>query len=427
MFIDIEKNEEQIAADILAQVPETYQKSAGFFTWDYSRAISFELKRLWDKLAYLCKLGDLNNYEYDDLVKFVYQRRGIVATKETFAAGSIKVANGSGLITVNDIFETQSGLQFVSLETKEVNTGDTFMAQCLTAGSAGNVPADTVVKMPYTIPGIVEITNEAPFSGGYEKETKEHLIQRYLDDLQKPIASLNIYHYEKWANECPGVGRAIVKPTWNGNLTVKILIVNAKYEAADNALINLVQRYIDPFGYKVAAGEATGYVQTAGSAGQACANGEIVYTDFTLATQKATANGSDYIYQSTTAEGWGEGNGQAPIGARCTVASMTNKNISVSLKIKMKQGGVWDDVQNAAKTVCEEYFKEVIQTLSRNTTSYLSYAKINTAIMGVDDILDISELKVNGGVNNVELLNTAQSVEIPYLSSFEAIQDTSGQ
>ena len=93
----------------------------------------------------------------------------------------------------------------------------------------------------------------------------------------------------------------------------------------------------------------------------------------------------------------------------------------------MKQGGVWDDVQSAAKTVCEEYFKEVIQTLSRNTTSYLSYAKINTAIMGVDDILDISELKVNGGVNNVELLNTAQSVEIPYLSSFEAIQDTSGQ
>lgn len=427
MFIDINKSEDEIAADILREIPEKYQKSAGFFPWDYARALSFELKRIWDKLAYLCKLGDLNNYEYDDLVKFVYQRRGIVATTETYSTGAIKIKNGSGLITKGDIFETSGGVQFESLETKEVNTGDSVLAQCLIAGSTGNVPADSIIKMPYTIPGIIEITNEAPFQGGYDKETKEHLIQKYLDNLQKPVASLNIYHYEKWANECAGVGKAIIKPTWNGNLTVKVLIVDAQYEAADSTLINLVQRYIDPFGYQVVLGDSIGYVQTKGSIGEAVANGETVYTDCTLSTPKASANGSDYFYQSEIKEGWGEGNGQAPIGANCSVDTMSNKNISISLKIKMKDGGVWENVKNDAQTAVKEYFRDVVRTLERNKTSYVSYAKINTAIMGAEDVLDISELKINNDVNNIELLNNNSVTEIPYLYGFEAVQDTGGE
>ena len=60
MFLNVDKSDEQITADILTEVPSKYQKSVGFFAWDYARAIAIGgLRKVYEKLKYICKMGDI--------------------------------------------------------------------------------------------------------------------------------------------------------------------------------------------------------------------------------------------------------------------------------------------------------------------------------------------------------------------------------
>ena len=136
------------------------------------------------------------------MVKFVYQRGGIVAKTATCSTGQISVVSGSGTIVEGNIFETADGLQFVATETKEVSQNDTFNAQCLTSGASGNVPVGTITVIPEQVPainGISAVSNLTAFTDGYDDETKESIIERYYFRLQMPITSANKNHYIK----CP--------------------------------------------------------------------------------------------------------------------------------------------------------------------------------------------------------------------------------
>lgn len=358
MTIEIQdKTELEITAELLSNVPDTYQKNAGYFIWDIMRAISASFITLWQKLQYLCGFFDITKLDYDDLVKFVYQRKGIVAKTETYASGEIKITNGSGTITIGDKFETVSGLVFEATETKAVNTDDTFAAQCTTAGAVGNVPVGAITVIPTTITGIVSVTNATAFSGGYEKETKEAIIERYLSAIREPIASGNIYHYKKWALEVTGVGNADVKPLWNGDNTVKVIIVDSNNEPASASLISSVQTYIDPLSA-------------------------------------------------------GTGEGQAPIGAYCTVDNATGKTINVTADITLKSGAVEADVKEAVKNAIKAYIKSTVFV-----DSYVSYARIGACILGVDGIDDYENLLVNNDTDNVTLSNTTTAREIAVIGT----------
>ena len=58
------------------------------------------------------------------------------------------------MINIGDIFETTSGFCFLSLETKDISEGESFKAQCQTAGSIGNVPKGVINIIPNTIQGL---------------------------------------------------------------------------------------------------------------------------------------------------------------------------------------------------------------------------------------------------------------------------------
>ena len=410
MFLNVEKSDEQITADILTNLPDKYQKSVGFLAWDYARAIAIGgFNAIYDLLKYICSMGDLNNYKYDDLVKFVYQRRGIVARVASYATGSLTVT-GTGTITTGDLFQTEAGMKFESLETKTITESGTISIQAVDAGADGNVPENTIVVIPVTIAGISTVTNPTAMAGGYDKETKESIIERYLDDLQKPITSNNIYHYIKWAKEVTGVGNAKIKPLWDGDNTVKVVIINSDNEVADNALVNSVQKYIDPFGYEVTDGTLTGYVQNYNASGVQV--GEIVYSDYSLSTVLKIAESGEFSYVSTTKNGWGYGNGQANIGAYVTVISADAKNINIVVDVTLKDGAILTDVENSIREQINAYFKESVFT-----DSYISYANIGACVLNSDGVLDYDNLTVNSGTNNIPLVDTNSSTEIAYLNT----------
>lgn len=369
-FFYTEKTEEQIAKSMIDEMPSKYQKSVGFYTWDILMAISKCIKQVWDNLKYMSNLDDLRNMALEDLIVFVEQRRGIKYKYATASTGQLKIINGSGTITKGDIFETPDGTQFHSLETKPVTTGDMITLECLTTGISGNVPENTITVIPTTIAGIISVTNPEAFTGGYEAETKDELYQRYIDDLQKPITSANKYHYQKWAQEVAGVKKADVKPLWNGENTVKVLIVDRNSQPAGEELVKAVQDYIDP-------------------------------------------------YEEDTMKGWGCGNGQAPIGAYCTVSSATALYLNIKASLIIKAGENITTIKQRVETEINSFLSELV---FNDEINYVSYAKVGSKILGVEGITDYKNLTINGGVDNITIPNSNTDRSIAVLKTLELTQ-----
>lgn len=124
---------EQIAQEGLNALDSKYQKSVGFFAWDYFVSIGKIVYKVWDKVIYIAKcLIDLSNMNYDDLVKFIWNTRGIEAKSETASSGLLKLTYGNGTIREGDIFETSSGVQFRATETSVVSENGYFKVECMT-------------------------------------------------------------------------------------------------------------------------------------------------------------------------------------------------------------------------------------------------------------------------------------------------------
>lgn len=413
MFLEINKTDEQISADILAELPAKYQKSVGFQAWDYARAISIGgLSKIYSSLKYICAMGDINNFEYDDLVLFVSQRSKVRPHVATYAKGTL-TAKGNGTINIGDLFQTESGLQFRATERKTILEIGTFAVECVTAGAVGNVPENAIGVIPVGIAGIVSVTNLSATSGGYDRETKESIIERYLEYLQQPITSNNKNHYKMWAKEVAGVGDAKIKPLWNGDNTVKVVVINSDDDPANNTLVNAVQKYIDPFGYKVSNGALVGYVQNY-IEDASVPTGETIYSNFDLSNVIATAQKNEFSYISDKKFGWGHGNGEADIGAYVTIESASAKNINVKSAIILKAGAVLAVVIENIKDEIRKYLKSTVFK-----DSYISYAQIGACILRADGVLDYdkSSFKVNNAEDNIILIDSDEKVEIAVLQT----------
>ncbi len=378
---------EEIAVQGLEALDKKYQKTVGFFAWDYFVALGKVLYTLWEKIIYIAKcLTDLSYMEYEDLENFVYQTRGVEARKETKSSGFLTLLNGEGTIHAGDVFQTSDGTRFQAIDTNEVYEGDKFKVECLEAGIMGNVPENSITIIPTTIQGIVSVTNKTAFSGGYEKESKDDLLKRYYEDLRIPLTSGNKYFYKKWAKEVPGVKEAKVFPLWNGNNTVKVVIVDANCSASNDDLVKEVQNYIDPYELK----------------------------------------------EDGTKCGWGFGCGQAPNGSYCTVEYATPLYLDLVLTVQKTASKTEDEVKNNIQKAIDKYLTDITfaEDEDGNEIDRISYAKFSSEILEASGVLDHKDLTVNLKKGNVSIgqceIPKLRNLEITFVSGFQDIEEGEG-
>lgn len=344
---------EEIRKRVLDRVDNSYDKREGGVIHDCIEPSVLELEQVYIALDSTIAKMDIENLAGNELVQRIYQRTGMTRKPATYAVGSVK-AKGTGSIKAGDLFQTESGVQFMAAVSLTVTGEADVTVRAAVAGAEGNVPANTIKYMPISISGITSVENLDPTSGGYDAESDEDLLQRYYERIKTPPTSGNKSQYKVWAKEVTGVGDARVIPLWNGNNTVKVVLIDSNKEPANAELVLEVQNYIDP-----------------GSTG--------------------------------------EGKGAAPVGAYCTVASADGKIINVAFTASDKDPAYTEEQRKSkVEAKLREYFRSIT---FRDDITDVSYAQIGYKLLDSTGIRDYRDLTINGSTVNIPLINN----EVPVL------------
>lgn len=327
---------------MLSAMPESYQKTVGFPTYDLLAAASIPMEELAAQLQETAEKLDPANLTGEELESYIKSRSGLVRNPPTYASGILQVT-GNGTVNEGDLFESVGGIQFAAAATVEISGSGEVPIRCTTPGAAGNLPAGSVTMMPVQIAGIVSVSNSDTLTGGYDAESDAAYYDRYILRLQTPPTSGNQYHYRIWALEVTGVGGVQIYPLGHGDNTVDVVLIDVDGQPADEELVQRVQTHIDP-----------------GSKGL--------------------------------------GEGEAPIGAYCYVSGAEPKELDLSMTVQTLPSAEQEAVTAAVKAAVAAYLKGIAFA-----QDYVSYARINAAVLEADGVQDVSGLTVNGATANVAI------------------------
>ena len=90
-----------------------------------------------------------------------------------------------------------------------------------------------------------------------------------------------------------------------------------------------------------------------------------------------------------------------PIGANVTVVSATEKAINVSATVRLAKGYSSEEVKEEFTDKLTQYLKEIAFK-----QTYVSTARLGNLLLDTTGVFDYADFKVNGAINNVELLDT---------------------
>lgn len=346
-----EEDESVITQRMIDRVPDTWRKDQGDFMYDAIAPAAGEIKLLQVSQDETLKSSFAVYAEGPDLDKKLGEI-GLERNQATPNIRRLSITADAGVRipaghTVSAVIQDEDGnpLEFKTNAETIFNTEATLNVDitALIAGTQGNLATGTQFILIPPLPGVRSITDLGTLTAGADTESDEAAYARYEYKLHNPDTGGNKHDYVRWAKEVDGVGEAQTVPRWNGNGTVKVVIVGADLQPDSGPLAAAVQEYLDP-----------------NSAGL--------------------------------------GEGKAPMGASVTVVSATAKAINVTATVTYAAGQIPDDVRTAFTAALNDYLKSLIFTQQP-----VIYNKIGSLLIGTPGVLNYSGLKVNGATADVPI------------------------
>ncbi|MHB8065019.1 MAG: baseplate J/gp47 family protein [Ruminiclostridium sp.] len=225
---------EAILADMLNRVTSNVDKREGSIIYDALAPCAYQLAQTYFYLNNFLDLvsGDTAVGEYLDRVVVDY---GITRKATTYAVRKIAT---SGSVSIG----TRWGLSDTTYAITELLSTNVYSATCEQSGEIGNAYGGSLDNID-NVSGVTAVLTDIIVSG-QDEETDDNLRARFYTYLQRPSTSGNAFNYREWALLVPGVGDAKVFPLWDGNGTVKVLIVDSNMEI-DGTLEPTVYSYIE--------------------------------------------------------------------------------------------------------------------------------------------------------------------------------------
>ena len=365
-----------IEKEMLSRVPDTIdtregsmiQTAIGPAAW-YLEGVYMLLEKMQNNAYAETAVGDF--------LDLIVQERGIARKLATAAvrkaAFNVPIVSGSQFKTINGA----DSVIFVSGPLLSSESGSyVYSMTCRESGSIGNSYVGNLIPIT-AVAGLTSAILGEIMTAGTEDETDEALRTRYFETFNVEPFGGNIQSYRNAILAIEGVGAVQVYPAWRGGGTVLCSILGDDFKPAISSVVQTVQDIICPAVDDGNAPSANGY-------------------------------------------------GMAPVGA--AVSIVTGAVLALNITCNIEFIG---SVQNGAElyqTEIEQKIQEYLDTVSRSwgkplkshtidytVTVYVS--RIIYAILSIDEIVNVTDVLINGSGEDLHLIETAELQQIPELGT----------
>ncbi len=253
-FLETATDIDDIHGRMLEELPEDIDKTEGGFVWDFTRptaVIAAEIIQYFLPETLKTMFPQWSFGKYLDYIGEIVQVYRKPASK---ASTVMTIAGDPGtIIPAGTTFDTESINNTPSIEYATVSRADIpnsgkvdVVVEAVAAGSNGNVNAEKIVIMSSPLRGVNDYINKKAATGGSDEEDDDTFRNRILETMKTRNQSYvgNENDFRRWALEVPGIGDAIVVPTWDGPETVKVVCIDTNGQPASNTLTKAVYDHI---------------------------------------------------------------------------------------------------------------------------------------------------------------------------------------
>jgi uncharacterized phage protein gp47/JayE len=331
---------EFIIQRMLSRVLSSIDRREGSVIFDALAPAAAELAQMYIEADVILNETFADTASRDYLVKRAVER-GITPNQATNAI--LK-----GIFNINVPISSRFSLGKLNYVVIEKDKDFEFKLKCESKGTEGNLLFGTLIPIDY-IDGLESAMLTEVIIPGEDEEDTEELRTRYFSTLDLKAFGGNVTDYKEKVNGLQGVGGLKVYPTWNGGGTVKLVIINSEYKKPSDELVEYIQTEVDPVGKQ------------------------------------------------------GNGIGIAPIGHTVTVLGVGQQEINITTKITYQTGWEWIDVKGYAEEAIDKYFLELCQLWSESECIIVRISQLETRLLNVAGVVDISGTTINGVEQNIVL------------------------
>ena len=234
---------EVIKQRILDNINIDIDKREGSFTSNMVSPLSQELAKAYINMSDILSLGFIDD-NFDTFLDKRVAEFGVYRKQGSKAIGEIKVEGQEGATIENGTILKANNLYFTVLNDIELPNDNILYVEANEVGYKYNLLANTEFELVEKNDKVTKLINEVEFTNGVDVESDEDLRKRFVKVVNNPSTSGNKNHYEEWALEVNGVGRAVVYPLWNGNGTVKVMIVGNDNKPVTEDIIEACELHI---------------------------------------------------------------------------------------------------------------------------------------------------------------------------------------
>ena len=291
---------ENIKQRILDDTNLNLDKREGSFLNNQISPVAEELAKAYINMGDILSLGFIED-TFDTFLDKRVGEFGVYRKQGTKSTGSIKVEGRDGTVISNGTLLKSNDLYFTVLNDIELPTDNILYVEANEVGYKYNMVEGTEFELVEQDDSITRLYNEQSFIGGVDIETDDELRRRYIKVVNNPSASGNKNHYEEWALEVNGVGRALVYPLHAGPGSVKVMVIGNDNKPVDSDIIENARLHIEE---------------------------------------------------------------NMPIGCSLTVSTPTLLNITLNATVKLKEGYTIDEIQEYFKVGLDDYLKTITTELT---------------------------------------------------------------
>ena len=365
---------EEIQKEMLKQVPSRIDTREGSVIQTAIGPAAWYLEGLYMVLDQI-QQNAYARTAVGQFLEYIAEERGIHRKKATSAVRKgtfdTEVPEGSSFKTVNGA----NSVIFISGEMLSKTDGSyVYKMTCTTPGTAGNAYVGRMLPIT-AVSGLTSAEIGEIMLSGSEEEDDESLRSRYFATFEVAAFGGNLTSYRNTILAMEGVGAVQVYPAWKGGGTVLCSILNSQMKPADSGLIERVQNIICP-------------------------------------------------PENETDEPSPNGFGMAPIGASVTIATAKILTLNISCKIQVVEGAAVDTeiyqeqieqkIRGYVDSVCSTWGNPIKgQKIEYAVAVYIS--RIAVAILSIEEIVNVTDIQINGSGDDLILTETAQLQQIPEL------------